>query len=113
MLLVASVAALVNPARRFPTIHRNSAPTADAVSISTARQRGGFTAVRAVLGGVNAGAVTLNANDWTALGKAKRLAVLCRLSVVHLTVISCVSGGLLAAAAAPAKATHYDLRSGP
>ena len=43
--------------------------------------------------------VTLNANDWTALGKAKRLAVLCRLSVVHLTVISCVSGGLLAAAA--------------
>ena len=51
------------------------------------------------MGGVNAGAVTLNANDWTALGKAKRHAVLCSLSVVHLTVISCVSGGLLAAAA--------------
>ena len=55
--------------------------------------------------------VTLNANDWTALGKAKRLAVLCRLSVVHLTVISCVSGGLLAAA--DVRSNALDLRSGP
>ena len=53
--------------------------------------------------------VTLNANDWTALGKAKRLAVLCRLSVVHLTVISCVSGGLLAGAAGKGNALRSTL----
>ena len=94
VLLATSVAALVNPARRFPTIRRNSAPTAAAVSdlYSAPPYEPSWEELTQV-------PVTLNANDWSALGSAKRLAVLCRLSVVHLTVISCVSGGLLAAAA--------------
>ena len=104
VLLAASVAALVNPARRFPTIHRNSAPTAAAVSdlYSAPPYEPSWEELTQV-------PVTLNANDWTALGKAKRLAVLCRLSVVHLTVISCVSGGLLAAAAGKGNALRSTL----
>ena len=107
VLLATSVAALVNPAPRLrPAIRRSNTPTAAAVSdlYSAPPYEPSWEELTQV-------PVILNANDWTALGKAKRLAVLCRLSVVHLTVISCASGGLLAGAVA--KATHYGLRSGP
>ena len=104
VLLATSVAALVNPARRFPTIHRNSAPTAAAVSdlYSAPPYEPSWEELTQV-------PVTLTANDWSALGSAKRLAVLCRLSVVHLTVISCASGGLLAGAAGKGNALRSTL----
>ena len=114
LLFAPAVAGLLNPAHRLAsTNRRRSAPTAADVSRYSSPTADNYLSS---LSGAPAAAevsqpyepsweeltqvpVTLNANDWTALGKAKRLAVLCRLSVVHLTVISCVSGGLLAAAA--------------
>ena len=104
LLFAPVVAGLLNPAPRLATNRRRSAPTAAAVSdlYSAPPYEPSWEELTQV-------PVTLNANDWTALGKAKRLAVLCRLSVVHLTVISCVSGGLLAAAAGKGNALRSTL----
>ena len=119
---VASVASLLNPAPRLHRtfrrhtgdVSRYNSPTADnyLASLSSAPAAAEVSPpYEPSWEELTQVPVTLNANDWTALGKAKRLAVLCRLSVVHLTVISCASGGLFAGAVA--KATHYGLRSGP
>ena len=124
MLFAPAVAGLLNPARRLAsTNRRRSAPNAADVSRYNSPTADNYLAS---LSSAPAAAevsppyepsweeltqvpVTLNANDWTALGKAKRLAVLCRLSVVHLTVISCASGGLLAGAAGKGNALRSAL----
>ena len=117
---VASVASLLNPAPRLHRtfrrhtgdVSRYNSPTADnyLASLSSAPAAAEVSPpYEPSWEELTQVPVTLNANDWTALGKAKRLAVLCRLSVVHLTVISCVSGGLLAAAQVKGNALRSTL----
>ena len=53
--------------------------------------------------------VSLTQPEWANLGKAKQLAVLCRLSVIHLTVISCAAPCLLASLRGGASAARSVL----